>query len=143
MTQSGVMKTASDPLFFLLASFLLSMHALFIVIPCFTFTQFHTFMPESCPALPQTSTVGHSAASPEHYSFTFPSSPPHQRPFIHGGFLYFQNHLVHIQNLGGGHTSSGGAGFIGPIVHCGFTRSQCITAAVPLIGKVSSIRGHD
>lgn len=79
------------------ARFLLSVRALFFVIPCFRFIQFHTFMPESCPVQPQTPTVGHSAASLKHYSITPPSLLPHQWAFNQCRFLFFKNHLVHIE----------------------------------------------
>lgn len=115
----------------------------FLVMPCFTFIQFHIFTPESCPIQPQTSTVGHSAASPQNYSFTCPlfaGSPTgfhslqislFQKPSCSHSKLVRQSYIKWEQRL------------IGPIAHCGFTESLCITTAVPLIGKVSSIRGHD
>lgn len=43
------------------------------VSTCFTFMRFQIFVPESLLVPPRTPGVGHSAASPQHYSFT--SSP--------------------------------------------------------------------
>lgn len=139
------MAIVCDPLLFIQGKFLLSMHcfSFFLVIPCFTFIQFHTFMPESCPVQPQTSTAGNSAASLEHYSITFPSfaaTPigfhsvqisPFQKPSCSHSELVRRSYIKRQQ------------WFIGPNAHCEFTESQCITTAVPLIGKVSWIRGHD
>lgn len=66
------MTTASCALLFHCGGFLMSVHALFLANPCFTFIQFQIFMAESLPVPPQTSRVGHSAASPEHYSSRSP-----------------------------------------------------------------------
>lgn len=101
-------------------------------------------MAQSFPSLPQTPGAGHSAASPEHYSFTPP--PPffllHRRYILSFGadFQRFFSDVVLItfKKAGGGHTSSYGGGSCRPIAHCGYLEPQCI--AVPLIGKVSPIQ---
>lgn len=136
--------------------FLLSVRALFIATACLTFMQFQIFMAQSFPALPQTPGAGHSAASPEHYSFTFPpllSAASQIYPFIRRVFHRFFSDVVLLtfKKAGGGHTSSygggggGGGGSCGPIAHCGYSEPQCITTAVSLIGKVSPFQegGHD
>lgn len=98
-------------------------------------------MPESCPVQPLTSAVGHSAASQEHYSFTSPSLPASPMDFHSLQISPFQKSSCSHSKLGGRSYIKWWQWLIGPIAHCGFTESRCITAAVPLIGKVSPIRG--
>lgn len=89
-------------------------------------------MAQSFPALPQTPGAGHSAASPEHYSFTPPpilSAASQIHPFIRRVFHRFFSDVVLLtfKKAGGGHTSSygGSGGSCGPIAHCGYSEPEC------------------
>lgn len=109
---------------------------------CFTFMQFQIFMPESLVAPPRTPVLAtqqlrrnitHSLSTLCCITASLGPTPipPFQKSSCSHSERRRRSYITRWQGL------------IGPNARGGSAESRSITTAVPLIGKVSPIRGHD